>query len=113
MPEAELLAGCEVDHIISRKHGGLTDLANLALSCERGNRAKGTDVASVLGTPQKFVRLFNPRIDHWPDHFRLEDARIAPVTEIGEVTVTLLRFNAPDRLVQRRALQQAGAYPKV
>ncbi len=41
MPEPELLAGCEVDHIISRKHKGLTDLANLALSCERCNRAKG------------------------------------------------------------------------
>ncbi|MDO8545171.1 MAG: HNH endonuclease signature motif containing protein [Opitutaceae bacterium] len=23
MPEAYLLAGCEVDHVISRKHGGL------------------------------------------------------------------------------------------
>ena len=113
MPEAELLAGCEVDHIISRKHGGLTDLANLALSCERCNRAKGTDVASVLGTPQKFVRLFNPRIDLWPDHFRLEDARILTVTEIGEVTVSLLRFNAPDRIVQRQALQLAKAYPRV
>jgi 5-methylcytosine-specific restriction endonuclease McrA len=41
MPEVELFAGCEVDHIISRKHGGLTDSANPALSCERCNRAKG------------------------------------------------------------------------
>ena len=44
MPEDLLLAGCEVDHVISRKHGGLSDSANLALSCERCNRAKGTDV---------------------------------------------------------------------
>ena len=112
MPEAELLAGCEVDHIISRKHGGLTDLANLALSCERCNRAKGTDVASVLGTPQKFIRLFNPRIDFWADHFQIDGGRIVPRTEIGEVTVTLLRLNASDRVVQRLVLQQAGAYPK-
>jgi 5-methylcytosine-specific restriction endonuclease McrA len=49
MPEAELFAGCEVDHIISRKHHGETDSANLALSCERCNRAKGSDVGSVIG----------------------------------------------------------------
>jgi len=113
MPEAELLAGCEVDHIISRKHGGLTELANLALSCERCNRAKGTDVGSVLGTTTKFVRLFNPRIDLSSEHFQLKGAQILPVTEIGEVTVTLLRFNAPDRIVQRQALQLAKAYPHV
>ena len=45
--------------------------------------------------------------------FRLEDARILTVTEIGEVTVSLLRFNAPDRIVQRQALQLAKAYPRV
>ena len=113
MPEAELLAGCEVDHIISRKHGGLTDPANLALSCERCNRAKGTDVASVLGSPPQVVRLFNPRLDQWGDHFRLEGGRIFPLSEIGEVTTALLRLNAPDRVTQRRVLQQVGAYPRV
>jgi hypothetical protein len=111
MPEVELLAGCEVDHIISRKHHGVTSSANLALSCERCNRAKGTDVGSVVGPEQKFIRLFNPRIDNWREHFRLNQAVIEPRTEIGEVTVRLLRFNAPDRVLQRRALQQIGAYP--
>ena len=41
LPEWVLLAGCEVDHVISRKHGGVTALSNLALSCARCNRAKG------------------------------------------------------------------------
>ena len=31
MPEWALLAGCEIDHVISRKHGGITDLSNLRL----------------------------------------------------------------------------------
>jgi hypothetical protein len=112
MPEVELFAGCEVDHIISRKHGGLTDSANLALSCERCNRAKGADVGSVSGAAQRFVRLFNPRIDRWHDHFRLEGAKIEPLTDIGEVTARLLRFNVPDRVLQRGSLQQIRAYPK-
>lgn len=112
MPEAELFAGCEVDHIISRKHGGLTDAANLALSCERCNRAKGTDVGSISGTENRFVRFYNPRIDRWHEHFRLDHARIEARTEIGEVTVRLLRFNAPDRVLQRWSLQQIDVYPQ-
>ena len=111
IPEAELFAGCEVDHIISRKHGGVTDLANLALSCERCNRTKGTDVGSVVGPEQRFVRLFNPRIDAWHTHFRLVGTNIEPRTEIGEASVQLLRLNAPDRVLQRLALQQIGVYP--
>ncbi len=47
MDEAVLVWGCEVDHIVSRKHGGATELSNLAFSCARCNRAKGTDIGSV------------------------------------------------------------------
>jgi hypothetical protein len=111
IPEAELFAGCEVDHIISRKHSGLTDAANLAFSCERCNRAKGTDIGSVIEADGRFVRLFNPRLDTWRDHFQLEAARIKPLTAIGEVTVRLLRLNAADRVLQREALQAVSAYP--
>lgn len=111
MLEAELFAGCEVDHVISRKHGGVTDLANLALSCERCNRAKGTDVGSIVGPERQFVRLFNPRIDTWQTHFRLNGATIEPLTDIAEATVRLLRLNAADRVLQRQALQRIGIYP--
>jgi hypothetical protein len=61
--ETLLLAGCEVDHIVSRKHGGITELSNLALSWARCNRAKGTDIGSVHPGTGAFVRLFNPRLD--------------------------------------------------
>jgi hypothetical protein len=110
IPEDYLLAGCEVDHIISRKHGGLNDSANLAYCCERCNRAKGTDIGSVVGSQKLFVRLFNPRIDSWPQHFHLAGAVIFALTEIGEATVHVLRFNSPDRVLQRQALQQAKLF---
>lgn len=111
MPEAELFAGREVDHIISRKHQGATVPENLALCCERCNRAKGTDVGSVSGHEGPLVRLFNPRTDLWHDHFKLSQALVEGRTEISEVTVRLLRLNAPDRVLQRQALQEIGAYP--
>jgi HNH endonuclease len=109
--ESLLLAGCEVDHIISRKHGGLTEMSNLALSCARCNRAKGSDVGSIYTGTGAFVRLFNPRMDHWNDHFVIEGARIIGLTPIGQITAALLRLNDDERLLERSLLKQAGHYP--
>jgi hypothetical protein len=106
--EALLLTGCEVDHIVSRKHGGITELSNLALSCARCNRSKGTDVGSIHPGSGELIRLFNPRLDQWDEHFVINGARIIGLTAIGQVTVTLLRFNEDERLLERLLLQQAG-----
>ena len=111
MLESLLLAGCEVDHIVSRKHGGLTELSNLALSCARRNRAKGPDVGSIFPGTGGFVRLFNPRLDRWDEHFEIVGARIVGRTPIGNVTAVLLRLNDNERLLERSLLQQVGLYP--
>lgn len=111
MDEALLVWGCEVDHVISRKHGGVTESSNLALSCARCNRAKGTDIGSVHPESEELVRLFNPRRDRWADHFKLEGPRIAGLTLIGQVTVSLLQLNHEERLLERAFLQKAGKYP--
>ncbi len=108
MLEELLFAGCEVDHIISLKHGGLTELPNLALSCARCNRAKGTDIGSVHPDSGEFVRLFNPRRDRWDEHFRFDSARIIGLTTIGQVTVNVLQFNQGERLLERMLLRQVG-----
>jgi hypothetical protein len=101
-----------VDHILSRKHGGATESSNLALSCARCNRAKGTDIASVHPESEEVVRLFNPRRDRWDDHFKLDGARIVGLTLIGQVTISLLQFNQDERLLEREWLLKAGKYPK-
>jgi HNH endonuclease len=61
-----------IEHIISIKHGGKTDLANLALACSICNLNKGTDIATVIPESTGPIRFFNPRIDKWDDHFTLE-----------------------------------------
>jgi hypothetical protein len=109
--ESLLLAGCEVDHIVSRKHGGVTELSNLALSCARCNRAKGTDVGSIYPGTGIFMRLFNPRLDRCEEHFEIVGARIVGLTPIGKVTAVLLRLNDNERLLERSLLQQVGQYP--
>jgi hypothetical protein len=101
----------QIDHIISRKHGGSSAADNLALACMLCNRHKGTDVASVHADSGKIVRLFHPRRDRWDQHFQIAEEYIDPVAEVGEITVQLLRLNAPERLSERRLLQEVGAYP--
>src|SRR5690242_18805158 len=48
--EADTFYGCEVDHIISLKHGGSTEPDNLAYACALCNRAKGSDVGSIANS---------------------------------------------------------------
>jgi len=107
----EAYAGSEVDHIISLKHGGATELENLAYACLRCNRHKGTDLCSINWQTNQLVRFFNPRIDRWSEHFQLRNAEIIPLTEIGEVTVRVLGFNEPRRLKERMLLMKVGLYP--
>ncbi len=105
--------GCEVDHIISLKHGGLTREENLAYACLFCNRNKGSDIASIIPGTDERVRFFNPRTDLWHDHFRLGTDRImiVPLTSIGEATSRIFGFNSSERLLEREALFLSGRYP--
>jgi hypothetical protein len=108
--EADTWLGCEVDHIISEKHGGLTDSENLAYACAFCNRGKGTDIASLAPSTGQLSRFYNPRTDRWSDHFALNGNLIEALTPIGEATARILRFNQPERLIEREALIRVGRY---
>lgn len=109
--EDDTFFGCQVDHIISEKHGGPTEQANLALACTFCNRYKGSDIGSIIWATNTFVRFFNPRIDRWADHFEFDGVVIKPRTEIGEVTARILDINHSDRLLERQTLQAVDRYP--
>ena len=98
--EDDTILGCQVDHIISEKHGGLTEPENLALACVTCNRAKGSDIAS-LTEEGVLAGLFHPRREVWAEHFVREGPRIIGRTAVGRVTVRLLKLNAPERLAER------------
>ena len=109
--EDDAVFGCEVDHIISEKHGGVTAAANLAYACAFCNRAKGSDLGSIVQGTGTYVRFFNPRIDRWAEHFTLDGVTIVALSDIGEVTARILDFNNNDRLLERQVLRDAGRYP--
>jgi hypothetical protein len=109
--EEDTFYGCEVDHIISEKHGGATQEDNLAYACVFCNQAKGSDVGSIHWDSGEFVRFFNPRTDRWADHFVLVGSRIEEATRIGAVTARILAFNSNERLLERQTLQEMNRYP--
>ena len=98
----------QVDHVVSRKHGGTSAFNNLAYACILCNRYKGSDVASINPKTGEAVRLFHPRHDRWTDHFRIDADFIEPLTDAGSATVRLLRLNATERLAERRLLAWPG-----
>ena len=109
--EDDTYFGCEVDHVVSEKHGGPTVVENLAYACLVCNRYMGSDLGSILVPSGDLVRFFNPRIDAWRDHFSMDGATIKPLTAIGQVTERIFRFNAVERLMEREALRAIGRYP--
>lgn len=99
----------EIDHIIAEKHGGKTTAENLAYTCFPCNRHKGSDIASFDPQTGDVTQLFNPRMQNWDDHFRLdENGTITGLTAEGRTTAALLQFNDPLRVQTRADLITAG-----
>jgi hypothetical protein len=101
----------QLDHIISRKHGGGSDADNLAYACLRCNVWKGSDVGSIDDETGALVSLYHPRHQRWDDHFELRGAIIEPLTSEGKATVRLLKLNLDKRIVERRLLLAVSRYP--
>lgn len=101
----------EIDHIISIKHGGKTEVDNLAYACLYCNRNKGSDIGSVLLPEMEFVRLFHPRLDRWNHHFEIDGPQIVAKTSIAKATEKILELNHINRLLERRILVEIGRFP--
>lgn len=94
----------EIDHIIAQKHGGKTDAENLALTCWRCNRHKGTDLGSFDPQTGAFSFLFNPRTQQWSEHFSFSKLTIVGLTDVGRTTVQLLQMNNEERIAERERM---------
>ncbi len=110
-PQTASLFAFEMEHIIAEKHDGITEAENLALSCPCCNRFKGSDLASIDSETRQLTPFFNPRLQQWSDHFRIEGGRIIPLTPEGRVTAKILQFNLPERILEREQLISVGEYP--
>jgi 5-methylcytosine-specific restriction endonuclease McrA len=109
-PQAGSAYSFHLDHILPRARGGPTVFENLALACAPCNGAKREKINATDPRTREIVRLFNPRIDHWEDHFRWDASRIRIVgrTTIGRATSTALHFNDPLQQEARRFWRLVG-----
>lgn len=101
----------QADHIIALKHGGSTTAENLALACLDCNRYKGSDLSAIDPATGLVVQLYNPRTQIWRQHFHFDGVIIRGLTPCGRATALLLQLNHSLRVMQRRALLDAGRYP--
>ena len=102
----------QIDHIISRKHGGSSGIGNLATLASSAIVTK-VQISRRIDRSGRPIRLFDPRRDSWDEHFKLDGPIIQPLTPIGEVTARMLRLNAAERVIERRLFQPLGSYRKV
>jgi 5-methylcytosine-specific restriction endonuclease McrA len=107
LPTAVAFFPHEIDHVIPEKHDGLTDADNLALTCWRCNRHKGTDLGSFDPQTGEFSFLFNPHKQKWREHFTLSKADLLGLTPEGRTTVKLLEMNTDQRRSERKRFLSA------
>ncbi len=110
MPDSEPIFPHEPDHIISLKHRGKTESANLAYACFECNRAKGSDISSLDPVNNILTPLFNPRQQQWTEHFRFNGPIIEAHSPEGRVTIFLLKMNNGKRIAIRDNLIREGRY---
>jgi hypothetical protein len=100
-----------IEHIVAKQHGGMDELANLALACHRCNLRKGPNLTGIDPLTGEVAPLFHPRLDHWSDHFRFENVQVEGITATGRATVQVLALNDARRLDLRMELLIRGDFP--
>jgi hypothetical protein len=84
------VATFHVDHIIPSSKGGETTADNLALACVACSLHKAARLTAVDPFSNHLVPIFNPRQNHWHEHFQWRDVEIIGLTATGRATIQAL-----------------------
>jgi hypothetical protein len=105
----------EIEHIKALAKGGTNDLSNLALSCRGCNAHKHSKIKGFDEITGKKVFLYNPREDHWPEHFAWDQnpLYLLGLTPRGRATIGALKMNRAQLISVRSLLQQLHKHPPV
>lgn len=110
LPQTATSIPFEIDHIISRKHGGSSVAGNLAMTCWYCNSFKGSDIAGLDPKTNKLTRLFHPRRHRWAWHFRWDGPALVGRTAIGRTTIRVLQINRDEAVTLRGSLMEEGLF---
>lgn len=113
-PQHLVMARLENEHLVPISKGGNNEERNLWLACPICNSYKSDKTEAKDPQTGEIVPLFNPRDQHWSDHFRWSEdgLRIVGLTATGRATVIALHLSDdPDVLVVRSYWALAGWHP--
>ena len=112
---SELASGhyFEVDHVMPESKDGQTNLDNLALACRSCNLHKADRVDGRDPDTGELVKLFNPRLQKWQDHFAWSNdgVQVLPLTPVGRATIVALNMNNLLVVSARAIWVTAGKHP--
>lgn len=109
IPELFSDAIYHIDHVISIRQTGSSELSNLAYSCPTCNYYKGTNLSAYIADRELIVELFNPRLDDYSKHFKLlGTGKLEALSDKASGTIILLKLNSPAKTEERRLLIIAG-----
>jgi hypothetical protein len=112
-PQWLVLGLLEIEHIIPKAEGGSDDEDNLWQSCRLCNGFKGVQTQAFDPETGQRVPLFDPRRQHWSEHFAWSEdgTQIVGKTPCGRATVIALQLNNLIAVMVRRAWVAAGWHP--
>jgi 5-methylcytosine-specific restriction endonuclease McrA len=91
LPQRMQEATFHLDHVQPRADGGESTEDNLSIACVSSSLKKSTRTHALDPKTNKYVPLFHPRRDSWPDHFRWTRTwRLVGRTAIGRATIDAL-----------------------
>ena len=102
----------EVEHILPKSLGGLTEFENLCLACPSCNRFKSNRLSCTMDDGSE-CSLFHPQNDQWLVHFdwSVNGTFIVGLTDVGKATIELLRMNRPQLIEVRSLWAMVGKHP--
>lgn len=112
-PEVIFNVAFEVDHIIPLSKQGRDEETNWCLSCRICNLRKLDHTDGFDPFCQQKVRLFNPRLDVWDEHFTAPTQppfHLEGKTPIGRATVERLEMNSSLQLRARELWITLGIF---
>ncbi len=100
-----------IDHVIPVVANGLTTAGNLALACVSCSLYKGARQEIEDPGTSEMVMIFNPRQQHWQEHFFWKGVEIVGLTAVGHATIHALKLNRPTIQAIRIEEEFFGRHP--
>ena len=99
-----------IDHI---QPNGNNHPDNLCLACWNCNTSKHTATVSFDPETGKLAQLFNPRVQHWTQHFEwIENGtQVRGLTAVGRATIERLKMNRPIMIAARQRWIEGNHHP--